>query len=45
MKKAKPRKTRNWHAVAARQRAAGPMKDKKKEAAKKACRGKVYNAY
>lgn len=33
-------KTRNWVAVAAHFRKAGAMKDRKKEASKKACRGK-----
>jgi hypothetical protein len=34
-------KTRNWHVVNARWRRNGPMKDRKKEARRKACRGKV----
>jgi len=33
--------TRNWLAVHAHQRKGGPMKNEKKEANKKACRGKV----
>jgi hypothetical protein len=32
---------RNWHAVNAHFRKAGAMKDRKKAADKKACRGKV----
>ena len=34
-------KTRNWQAVNAHFRKAGSMKDQKKEASKKACRGRV----
>jgi len=34
-------KVRNWQAVNAHFRKAGSMKDHKKEASKKACRGKV----
>jgi len=33
--------TRNWLAVHAHQRKGGPMKDRKKEANKKACRARV----
>ena len=33
--------TRNWLAVHAHQRKGGPMKNRKKEANKKACRGRV----
>lgn len=32
---------RNWLAVHAHQRKGGPMKDRKKEANKNACRGRV----
>ena len=38
--KLKPRKQRDWLAVDAHFRKGGAMKDKKKEEAKKACRGK-----
>ena len=36
--------TRNWLAVHAHQRKGGPMKNRKKEANKKACRGRVRGA-
>ena len=36
--------TRNWLAVHAHQRKGGPMKNRKKEANKKACRGRVRSA-
>ena len=35
---------RNWLAVHAHQRKGGPMKNRKKEANKKACRGRVRSA-
>jgi|TARA_R110001606_G_scaffold118277_5_gene248674 hypothetical protein len=40
-KKVEPPKERNWLAVHAHNRNGGPMKDQKKEASKKKCRGKV----
>ncbi len=40
-KKIKTIKPRNWLALHARQRRGGPMKDRKKAADKKACRGRV----
>ena len=40
-KKISTPKRRNWIAVAAHFRRAGAMKDRKKAANKKACRGKV----
>jgi hypothetical protein len=40
-RKAKAPKTRNWLAVHAHFRRAGAMKDRKKEANKRACRQKV----
>ena len=36
----KPKKVRNWLAVLAHFRKAGPIKDKKKEQSKTKCRGK-----
>jgi len=39
--KTKMPKTRNWLAVSAHFRRGGAMKDRKKAANKKACRGKV----
>tara|TARA_E500000305_G_C3883596_1_gene170918 strand:- start:96 stop:299 length:204 start_codon:yes stop_codon:yes gene_type:complete len=40
-KKIKTIKPRNWLALHARRRSGGPMKDRKKAADKKACRGRV----
>ena len=37
----KTKMSRNWHAVNAHFRLSGPMKNKKKEQSKKACRGKA----
>lgn len=41
MKPKKKIKTRNWVAVSAHFRKGGAMKDRKKEANRKVCRGKV----
>jgi len=41
-KKIKTIKPRNWLALHARRRRGGPMKDRKKAANKKACRGRVH---
>jgi len=40
-KKNKAPKARNWLAVHAHARRGGPMKDRKKAASKKACRGRI----